>query len=209
MTELRPISLCNMVYKIISKVLANRLKVLLPKIISPFQSAFVPGRAISDNTILASEIANFLYKRPMGKKSVFALKLDMCKAYNKIELSYLECVMLKLGFNTKWVNLIMMCISSVSYSFIVNGSPMGYMLPSHGLRQGGPISPYIYSLCAEGLSTMIAKYECLGAIQGISNCQNAPLIHHLFFVDDCFVFMRARREDCLLVKSILNSYENA
>lgn len=169
MTQLRPISLCNVVYKIISKVLANRLKVLLPKIISPFKSAFVPGRAISNNTILTSEIANFLCKRPMGKKGFFTLKLDMCKAYDKIKWSYLECVLLKLGFNTKWVNLIMMCVYSVLYTFIVNGSPRGYALPSRGLRQGDPISPYIFLLCAKGLSVMIAKYECSDAIQGISN----------------------------------------
>ncbi|KAM1143125.1 hypothetical protein EV1_031745 [Malus domestica] len=122
----------------------------------------------------------------------------MCKAYDKIEWNYLERVMLELGFNTKWVNLVMMCVSSMSYSFIVNGSLKGYMLLSRGLRQGDPISPYIFLLCVEGLS---------GVIQGISIFQNALSIHHLLLADDCFVFVRTRREDWLWVKSILNSYE--
>lgn len=85
MTHLQPISLCNVLFKIISRVMANRLKVLLPKIISPNQGVFVLGRNIYDNTILASEIANYLFRRQRGKMGFMSLKLDISKAYDCIE----------------------------------------------------------------------------------------------------------------------------
>ena len=98
MQQLRPISLCNVIYKIGSKVLANRLKPFLDAIISPFQSAFVPGRLISDNSLMAFEVSRCLKKRRSGKVGYGALKLDMSKAYDRVEWNFLEAVMQRLGF---------------------------------------------------------------------------------------------------------------
>lgn len=107
MSHLRPISLCNVVYKIASKVLVNRLKGLMPNIDSVHQSVFVPGRQIFDNTILASKIAQDFFKKNKEKKRFMAIKLDMSKAFNCIEWCYLHDVLVKLAFARGWVYLIM------------------------------------------------------------------------------------------------------
>lgn len=209
MNQLRPISLCNVLYKIGSKVLANRLKPLLTQFISPFQSAFVPGRLISDNSLIAFEIAHFLKKRRDGKVGFGALKLDMSKAYDRVEWSFLEAVLVHMGFSSTWIMWIMRCVRSVSYSFILNGEPRGVIYPSRVVRQGDAISPYLFLLCAEVLSRMISHAEDRGTLQGVKVCRAAPSISHLFFADDSLVFFKAEEGACIVLKEILMNYEVA
>jgi hypothetical protein len=115
-TEFRPISLCNVLYKLISKVMANRLKRILHAIISMNESAFVPGRLITDNILVAYEALHTMQSRMQRKNGYMALKLDMSKAYDRVEWDFLEAIMKKMGFAEKWVGLIMACVRSVSYS---------------------------------------------------------------------------------------------
>lgn len=113
-------------------------------IISPTYSAFVSGILISDNYLLASEISHFLSKGRQGKKGFLTLKLDIGKAYDRIEWNYFRCILIRIGFSPKWIALIMEFICSVSYSFVINKHPRGYLIPSRGIRKSDPISP-IYS----------------------------------------------------------------
>jgi hypothetical protein len=113
MKDLRPISLCNMVYTLILKVMANRLKVLLPHIIAPNQSAFVPGRLITDSILLAYECTHFMQNKRSGAQGFAAIKLDMSKAYDGVEWHFLEDMMRRLGFQEDWINQVMKCVTSV------------------------------------------------------------------------------------------------
>ena len=99
MSDFKPISLCNVIYKIISKMLANRLKLILPQLISPYQSAFVPGRLITDNVLVAYETLHAMHGQKKGKKGAIALKLDISKAYDRVEWPFLKGMMFKLGFS--------------------------------------------------------------------------------------------------------------
>lgn len=127
--EFRPISLCNVIYRIIAKVMANRLKKILNDIISPIQSAFVPNRLISDNIIIGYECLNKIRLSRSKRQGLVALKLDISKAYDMVEWDFVKSTMQKLGFPVKWVNLIMNCISTTSFSVLINGVPKGVINP--------------------------------------------------------------------------------
>ena len=123
MSDFRPISLCNVLYKIFSKVLANRLKKFLNNIITEHQSAFAKGCLITNNILIAFETLHTMKHYNFGSNGFMALKLDMSKAYNRVEWVFLENVMKKMGFFEQWIGLIMVCVKTVTHSILMNGEP--------------------------------------------------------------------------------------
>ncbi|KAK1606371.1 hypothetical protein QYE76_030044 [Lolium multiflorum] len=207
--QFRPISLCNVIYKIASKVVANRLKVVLPEIISEEQSAFVPGRLIMDNIITAYECLHFMKRNKAKKHRFCALKLDMRKAYDRVEWKYLEEIMLRLGFSRRWVTLVMRLVTSVSFSVLFNGVPQEEFRPTRGIRQGDPISPYLFLLAAEGLSCFLENHDQSSTLNGVQVASTAPAVNHLLFADDSMLFFKANAEGAREVKEALAKYCNA
>ncbi|KAJ0052838.1 hypothetical protein Pint_03233 [Pistacia integerrima] len=146
-SEFRPISLCNILYKILANVLANRPQKILPQIISPSQSAFIPDWLITDNAIVAFEVMHTMNTSLKGKNGYMVLKLDMSKTYDRLEWSFLPAVMLKM--------------------VLINGIPKKPFKPSRGIRQGDPLSPYLFIIGAEALSRHIQDAEDRGVIKGV------------------------------------------
>ncbi|XP_037496859.1 uncharacterized protein LOC105637737 [Jatropha curcas] len=204
--DLRPIALCQVLYKIISKMYANRLKAILPKIISPTQSACVLGRHIQDNSIIASESVHYLKARRCGRVGYAALKIDISKAYDRLEWIFLSVVMRKMGFSEKWIAQILHCSSSVSYKVLHQGQVIGPIVPSRGLRQGDPLSPYLFIICTEALSRLIQAKENAGAIHGIKIIRGAPTVSHLFFADDSVLFFKATIPEAQTIQSLLSEH---
>ena len=134
LSDMTPIALCNVLYTIVAKRLANRMKLVMGFVVSEFQSVLVPSRAITDNILISSEVMHFLKRKRQGKFGVAALKIDMSKAYDRIEWEFLEAMMLRLGFDAKWVKLIMLCVSTVRYQVARDGKEIGPIIPGRGLR---------------------------------------------------------------------------
>jgi len=209
MSHFRPISLRNVIFKIISKVLANKMKKIMGTIISDCQSAFVPERVIADNILISFKILHYMKTKRRGNKSHMAIKLDMSKAYDRVEWDYLKALMLQLGFHPLWVDLVMVGITSVSYSVLMNGVASSYILPSRGFRQGDPLSPYLFLLCSEGFIALIQKVAQANCLHGVRISRGAPMITHLLFADDRLLFCNASIEECQIIKEILYIYEKA
>jgi hypothetical protein len=117
--------------------------------------------------------------------------------------------MQRLGFAPRWIRLIMMCVTTVKYAVLVNGNPCGSINPSRGIRQGDPISPYLFILCAEGLSAMIEKANMEGLITGVPTSKHGPRISHLLFADDSLLFCRSTRSQWDYLANLLRRYEEA
>lgn len=204
--DFRPISLCNVVYKIVSKCLVNRLRPLLHDIIALNQSAFIPGRMITDNVIIAFECIHAIQSGNEHARNFCAYKLDLSKAYDRVEWNYLEGAMRKLGFSDKWINWIMQCVTTVSYQVNFNGVMQSPFKPTRGIRQGYPLSPYLFLFVANGLSTLLSKAVESRQVQALSICRRAPKILHLLFADDSLLFFQGNAEQARRIKDILQVY---
>jgi hypothetical protein len=187
-------------------MIAGRLKLILDDIISQVQSAFVPGRLISDNILIAYECLHTIKNKKIGKEGLCAVKLDMHKAYDRVEWNFLEQMMLRLGFRKDFVELLMACISSVRYKVRYNDQETGEIIPTRGLRQGDPLSPYLFLICAEGLSTALAHREEVLGIEGVRVCRNAPSVSHLLFADDSLILMKANLINATSLRQVLDQY---
>jgi hypothetical protein len=162
--DFRPISLVESLYKVLAKVLANRLKRVINSVIGSTQMAFVKDRQITDSFVIAEEMIHQWKKR--GKGGVL-VKLDFEKAYDSVDHNFLLEVMNKMGFGLRWQDWIRWCIASTSMSVLVNGSPTFQFSIGRGLGQGDPLSPFLFNLVVEVLSVMMLKEKSLDLIRGV------------------------------------------
>ncbi|KAL4303922.1 hypothetical protein GQ457_10G015640 [Hibiscus cannabinus] len=179
MRQFRPISLCTVIYKMISKVLVNRFKSILPLCISPNQGAFVSGRSITDNILIAHELIHSLSSIGTGPYQGVTIKLDIEKAFDRVEWFFLRDVMLRLGFDVSWVSLILRCITTVSFNVRINGSLSREFHPQRGLRQGDPLSPFLFLLCTQALSALLTAEQSSSGLVGLGASRNGPRINLL------------------------------
>ncbi|XP_060964042.1 uncharacterized protein LOC133033349 [Cannabis sativa] len=203
--DYRPIALCNVAYKCISKVLALRLKHVLPSIISPEQTAFVHGRLIAENTTVAREIVHSMSKKK-GKKGFMMIKLDMEKAYDKMDWSFILATLKGLGFHRTFVNWVEKCIMAKQMGLLINGSVHGTLSPSCGLRQGDPLSPALFIIAADVLSRLIAGRKAEGRLEGFKLSREGPAVTHLMFADDLILFGRASLKEAKEFVKCLEDY---
>ncbi|OMO71257.1 reverse transcriptase [Corchorus capsularis] len=208
-TQFRPISLCNYAYKIISKVMVNKLKGFMGDLVTENQSAFVHGRQIHDNVLIAQEVFHYLKIKKKGKQSDVAVKIDMSKAYDRVEWGFLKVILMKMGMNPHWCNMISECVSTVSYTIVINGKTSRGIFPSRGLRQGDPLSPYLFLLVIDSLSRMIQAGNDSKHIAGIKVSRSCPELSHLLFTDDSLFFLQANSENCSRFLHILQEFADA
>ncbi|XP_074299235.1 secreted RxLR effector protein 78-like [Silene latifolia] len=156
--------------------------------------------------MIAFEIFHYM-KNSKGTEGSMAIKLDMAKAYDRVEWSFLQRVLVAFGLDSGWINRVMACVTTVSFAVLINGHPSGEFRPSRELRQGDPLSPYLFILCAEILSHQLRRATEVGALHGVRISTGAPPISHLLFADDSLFFVKATGEEADVVSSILRRYE--
>lgn len=153
---------------------------------------FVKCRQISNNILIAHEVLRYIISGKV-KKNFMAIKLDMSKVYDKVEWAIVIEMIKKCGFRLNRRKWVYECISSVSYNILINGSPRSQITPTRGLQQGDLISSFIFLLCFEGLYAAFKAKERDGSLPSISVRTSSPIISHLLFVDDYYIFSLVSR----------------
>lgn len=182
--DYRPISLCIISYKIIAKIIAERIKDFLSTHISSEQHAFLKGRNIQDAVASTQEGLFTIQKR---KRNATILKIDLQKAYDCLDWGFLRCLLVKIGLNTGMTNWIMACVELVNFSVIINGIPSPFFSTSRGLRQGCRLSPILFILAMNTLSLHIKKAVEESKVYPLKVCRGISIYHNLF-VDDIILF---------------------
>lgn len=203
--QFRPIGLCNVGYKIITKVIVNRLKPILPTLISNTQSSFVPGRQITDNIVIMQEVLHTM-RRKKGAKGYMAIKIDFEKAYDRLRWSFIRDTLLQMNLPLLLINTIMECVTSASLQVLWNGEPTEKFQPTRGIRQGGPLSPYLFVMCMERLFQTIEEAIVEDRWRPIYASRNGPKLSNLFFVDDIVLFAEASNDQAQVIHDCLRRF---
>ena len=190
--DFRPIALSNSLYLIFTKVLANRLREVLPSLISPFPSAFIPGRQMADSIVLAEEIVAAWHR---DGTAGFMWKVDFAKAYDSIDWHFLWNVLRRRGFPETWVRWVKQCVTTSTFSVLVNGRPQGgWIHPQRGIRQGCPLAPLLFILAVDALAVCTSQVCLHGALSGFQSPSLSGGIPLLQYVDDTTFFIQGSTE---------------
>ncbi|XP_020702444.1 uncharacterized protein LOC110114037 [Dendrobium catenatum] len=200
--DYRPIALCNVIYKIITKIIANRMKLVMPHIIHPSQGGFIHKRIISDHIILATDILGRFNLK--AKHKYLCTKFDITKAFDMVSRDFLYKILEDKGFPSLFISWIKACTSNVHFSICINGVLEGYFNSTSGIRQGCPLSPYLFSVIMDGLSSIFDIATASNSLQAIKvgRCE----VSHLMFDDDLLVFCNATVRNAHTIKSIMKDF---
>jgi len=201
-----PIALANFQFKIVTKILAERLAVVCMRIISPQQRGFVCDRSISDCVILASEVINLLTKKQFGGN--IAIKVDIRKAFDTLEWNFLLEVLKRFGFNSLFCDWILTILRSAKLYILVNGNAVGYFSCSRGVRQGNPLSPLLFCLAEEVLSRGLELERISNNLQPVSYCRGTCLPTHILYADDVFICCVGSRKNIKCLLRIFKDYSD-
>ncbi|XP_074304900.1 uncharacterized protein LOC141639750 [Silene latifolia] len=200
-TQYKPIACFNTVYKCIAKLLCNRLSDVLPHIISPNQSAFVKGRDIVENILICQDLVKLYGRKACSPRLL--MKIDLQKAYDSIEWSFVREMLEALMFPEKFIRLIMECVTTPSFSLALNGDLFGFFKGKRGIRQGDPLSPLLFTICMEYLSRILQVVQDYEGFKYHPLCKPMKL-SHLCFADDLLLFCKG---DINSVTILLRAFE--
>ncbi|GKV29210.1 hypothetical protein SLEP1_g38156 [Rubroshorea leprosula] len=204
--EFRPISLIGVMYKIVAKLLANRLRKVLDGVIGEQQMAFIEGRQLMDGVVIANEVIDEAKKKKMES---FLFKVDFEKAFDKVCWEFIDYMLSRLGFNIIWRGWIQECLQSSMISVLINGSPTRQFRVGKGLRQGDPLSPFLFLIVAEGLNGLMSSAVEKELYKGVRIGNGATIVSHLQFADDTIFFGEATEDNIRVVKCIMRIFEMA
>ena len=173
----------------------------------PTSKLFIPGRLITDNAIIAFECLHAIQQGTIERNNFCVYKLDLSKAYDRVDWGFLEKVLSSLGFQSSWVQWVMSCVTTVRYSVCLNGVPLESFQPSRGLRQGDPLSLYLFLFVADALSYALQKDVKDNIIEELKISRHAPRISHLLFADDALLFFRANAEQAIRIRNLISLFE--
>nr|KYP46734.1 Retrovirus-related Pol polyprotein LINE-1 [Cajanus cajan] len=203
--QMRPIGLCNVSYKILTKILAHRLSQVMETLVHPNQCSFIPHRHRRDNIIIFQEVVHSM-RRKTGNKGWMAIKIDFEKAYDRLKWSFVKDTLMDIGLPLHFVDIVWACITSPRFRMLWNGEALEEFKPTRGIRQGDPLSPYLFVLCMERLFHLITAAIETHHWKPVKLSRDGPPLSHLAFADDLVLFAEASLDQVEIIQSCLNHF---